>query len=298
MKISIITSLYRGGEYLESFLDTFIKHHISDDVELVIIHNDPTDEELKIVNKYTERIKNLVHIKVERESVYKSWNRGIKNSSGKYIAIWNIDDIRTSAGLRAQANFLDEHSDCEIVTGDYIKTFSYNSREGVFKKDNLKKSLFYGVPRFRNGCFLMWRKELHDKHGYFDEQLRVIGDREFWYRVVNKNNVGRVDELLGYYLRDAEFGISKTNHKLRDIESGLVYRRYSNIYVVNVFNLKETNKLDVNTIYNFDEAQELLAGFKENNYIEIFSYVLFFYPYLKKHIIELKFYLLKHVMRK
>ena len=60
----------------------------------------------------------LSKIKVPREGLYKSWNRGIKLAKGEYITIWNVDDIRYPESFKEQAQVMDKNIKTMLVYGD------------------------------------------------------------------------------------------------------------------------------------------------------------------------------------
>ena len=47
-------------------------------------------------------------------------NRCIDNSTGEYLCIWNVDDLRTPNSLEVMANVLDQRKDVDIVIGKFI----------------------------------------------------------------------------------------------------------------------------------------------------------------------------------
>jgi glycosyltransferase involved in cell wall biosynthesis len=223
--ISIITSLYRCEKFLEAFLNHFFKIENLHECELILVHNDSTQEEMKIINQYNWQRVHKVHLQIEREGLYSSWNRAIKAAQGKYIAIWNVDDIRTPDSLLSQKEALD-NSTAAMCYGDFYGTSLYGPNKQRFFQycefENFKNgSLRHHVI----GCFPMWRKEIHEKLGYFDEQFKLVGDYEFQLRVVANYKMVKARSILGYYLEFQPHKLS-SNHFLQDTERAVVEFRY------------------------------------------------------------------------
>ena len=118
-KVSTITPCYNMGKYMEGFLDN-LSTQTHKDLEIVLDHNDPSDDEVKLVEDYNKKYDNILHIKVEGvDPIGTSMNRCIENATGEYLCIWNVDDLRTPHSIEIMANALDENPDVDIVYGNY-----------------------------------------------------------------------------------------------------------------------------------------------------------------------------------
>jgi Glycosyl transferase family 2 len=287
IKISILTSIYKGEKYLKGFFESFLNISNLNEVELILIHNDPDIEETNIVNEYKNEIPNIIYTEVPREDVYASWNRAIKLSTGKYLAMWSVDDRRLPDSLGKQAEILEKNKDCMIVSGNYYKVFKYGDTNGYLKKDPVKQSLFNKVPKFNNGCFLMWRKSVHDKVGYFDEQFKIGGDWEFWCRVTNNFKALPCNTILGYYLRVSNEGLSKKKTKAVCVENQIVHMRYYNFYIINIYKYLANKNINIANIVNFKENRRIKFYNKTYMLKSLPSFLFFWIPQTKKMIVEL-----------
>jgi glycosyltransferase involved in cell wall biosynthesis len=236
--ISIIASVYRGEKYLSSFLEHVAQITNPEECELILVHNDPTDQELKILDTFVPGKLEVVHLVVAREPLYSSWNRAINAARGKYIAIWNIDDVRAPDALQIQAHALKSNHEAAIVYGNYTVVRAYNAQEGeLYRAPDFShaQSLFYKFHCI--GPFPMWRKELHDRIGYFDEQFRLVADLDFQIRAAKVAKLLHVDVHLGYYLEGTPDNLS-SNYNLQDAELTVLHLRYGNydrIYLTNLW---------------------------------------------------------------
>lgn len=247
INISIITSIYRSEAFLEHFL-----YHVSniinlDECELILVHNDPTPAELAILARCTGTWLNLVHLPVEREGLYASWNRAIRAASGKYLAVWNVDDIRTPESLVLQKRALDK-SFAMMCYGDFYGTRIYGTyadkRYEYKRYEDCRQEAF---RRHLIGCFPMWRKTLHETAGYFDEQFRLVGDYEFQLRVVSRFSLVKADRFLGYYLEYAGHKLS-SNRRLQQRERAVVDMRYHGYHRVLLHTLPFITKYHINSV--------------------------------------------------
>jgi GT2 family glycosyltransferase len=167
----------------------------------------------------------MVHLKVEREGLYCSWNRGIKEARGEYIAIWNVDDIRTPDSLLSQRRAL-ENSNAVMCYGDFYGTSTYGQFKERFYEYNEFEGLKSGLLRNHViGCFPMWRKSIHEEIGFLDEQFRLVSDYEFQLRVLSRYALVKAVSVLGYYLDYSNHKLS-SNRFLQDKERTVVEIRY------------------------------------------------------------------------
>ena len=124
-KVSTITPCYNMSKYMKGFLDN-LSTQTHKDLEIVLDHNDPSDEEVKLVEEYNDEYDNILHIKVEGvDPIGTSMNRCIEYATGEYLCIWNVDDLRTPDSIEVMAKALDENPDVDFVYGienDYEKS--------------------------------------------------------------------------------------------------------------------------------------------------------------------------------
>jgi hypothetical protein len=64
----------------------------------------------------------------------------------------------------------------------------------------------------------MWRRNLHQIHGYFNPAFKSAGDYDFWLRVAGERNFFHLPLMLGLYHAN-EHGIELGNPELSERES-------------------------------------------------------------------------------
>ncbi len=228
-RISVITSLFNCQQYLEGYFKAASQIVNKDEIEVLLIHNAPTENELKIINSFLPAFPFIRHIVIEqREGLYATWNRGIKMARGKYVGTWNVDDIRLPHSLSDQANALDQNNLAALAYGDFKIVSKYGNTDGKSVHEpefNSTSNTFH--HNFHIGCFPMWRKEIHDTIGYFDEQFKLIADLDFQIRVAKKYHMVKVRRQLGYYLEGTAANLS-SNFSIQDKEHTVLHLRYGN----------------------------------------------------------------------
>ncbi|MEJ8847072.1 glycosyltransferase [Variovorax rhizosphaerae] len=187
--ISAIASLYRGGDYIEQFLENITSQTIFEThCELIIIDADSPENEGATISRYMERFPNIVyHRAATRIGIYEAWNLGVQMSKGKYLTNTNLDDLRRVDSFERQAEILEKFPFVDVVYQDFYYSFEgmapfaksaaagFKSQVPVVTPYNLMHSNSpHNAP--------MWRSSVHDEVGLFDATFRSAGDYEFWMR--------------------------------------------------------------------------------------------------------------------
>ena len=187
--VSAITSLYKGGDFIEQFMDNITSQSVFDNYcELIIVDADSPDNEAETIKRYLGRHEGIRYIRINyRIGIYDAWNVGVKAAQGEYLTNANLDDLRRRDSFELQAAVLDNLPFVDVTYQDFyysfdphlpfeeIARFGYESDLPILTPYNM---LEYNSPHNAP----MWRKRLHDELGYFNTYYRSAGDYEFWLR--------------------------------------------------------------------------------------------------------------------
>ena len=229
---------------MKGFLDN-LSTQTHKDLEIVLDHNDPSDEEVKMVEEYNEQHDNILHIKVEGvDPIGTSMNRCIEYATGDYLCIWNVDDLRTPDSIEVMAKALDENPDVDFVYGNYVIVPRFGGIEGQYvdetgREDELTTGMILGP-------YFMFRKSILEKSGVFDEQLVQGADYDLALRLAMNGKGLHLPINLGYYLNEGLGQSTKPNSK-QPIERTVIELRY-NIRVLEPHLVPYTRSYDVENI--------------------------------------------------
>ena len=256
-KVSTITPCYNMSKYMKGFLDN-LSTQTHKDLEIVLDHNDPSDQEVKLVEEYNEQYDNILHIKVEGvDPIGTSMNRCIEYATGDYLCIWNVDDLRTPDSIEVMAKALDENPDVDFVYGNYVIVPNFGGTEGQYvdetgREDELTTGMILGP-------YFMFRKSIIEKSGVFDEQLVQGADYDLALRLALNGKGLHLPINLGYYLNEGLGQSTKPNSK-QPIERTVIELRY-NIRVLEPHLVPYTREYDVENII-VDEEKIAVSNLK------------------------------------
>ena len=243
-KVSTITPCYNMGKYMRGFLKN-LSSQTHKDLEVILDHNEPTDEEIMLVEDHNKKYDNILHIQVEGvDPIGISMNRCIEFASGDYLCIWNVDDLRTPDSIEVMAKALDDNPDIDFVYGNYHIVPQFGMTQGHYvdetgREDELTTGMILGP-------FFMFRKSIIEKTGVFDEQLVSGADYDLALRLAFNGKGLHLPTTLGYYL-DEGLGASTNPNSKQPIERTVIEMRY-NIRILEPQLMPHTKEYDIENI--------------------------------------------------
>lgn len=186
---AILVSLYKSDSFLHLFLRNIEEQTIIEKCEVVIVSVSPSGFEKKTLEAFANN-KEYVNLifSDDRIGIYEAWNRAISSSSAPYITNMNADDIRHPLSLEIQVSELEQRGGVDVVYQDVYYTLRQNLTFDEIAKVGMRSTLpeastqilARGINVPHNAP--MWRRDLHDRVGLFDETFLSAGDHDFWIR--------------------------------------------------------------------------------------------------------------------
>ena len=214
-KISVIMSVYKGEKYLSEAIESILNQTITD-FEFIIVNDGSTDNSLDIIQSYDdERIKILNNEK--NIGLTKSLNKALKQANGEYIARQDADDISLPNRFEEQIKYLEKHLEVALLgTIAYLidKKGKIVGKRVVLAKPSLKD--LFKDNQFIHGS-VMFKKEVIEKLGGYNELIRYSQDYELWLRIAKHYDVRNLTQLL-YKLRSHD-----ANIRLANLEESTLY---------------------------------------------------------------------------
>jgi GT2 family glycosyltransferase len=234
-KISVITSVYNGDEYIKEFLEDITSQTIFDKCELILVNaNSPGNEE-ETIKEYLEKYDNIVYEKLEEDpGIYGTWNYALGLATGEYVTNANLDDRKVVNSLEKHAKELYLNPNVDLVYADMLitdapnETFVNNSSNGrkyTFPEYSFENLKMVNMPH----ASPMWRKDLHDKHGVFDAKYKSAGDWEMWLRAAsNGSTFKKINDVLGlYYFNPKGISTNPDNFDWKREEEREIFEKYN-----------------------------------------------------------------------
>jgi hypothetical protein len=204
-KCSLFCSFYNGEKFIENYIENMLEQSIFDRMEFIFLNCCSLQNEEKYILPLINRYSNIKYYKLDKDpGLYAGWNEAIKKCSASIVGNWNIDDRKNKDGLEILLHQFDKDSNLDIAYG-----FTYVSHKANEKYiDNDYNQIYPYLPHsfenlLRNNsphCMPIWKKSLHDRFGYFDQNYKTASDGDFWLRcVVGGARIKMVNHPVGLY---------------------------------------------------------------------------------------------------
>ena len=236
--VSIITSVYNGAEFIDSFMEDITKQSFFDRCELILVDCNcgASTYEKAAIEPYLKVYPNISYHELDEDpGVYGAWNYAIKRSKGEYITNANLDDHRAYGMIEQCYKFATANPEKELVYPCFLVTSSPDENFYTTRSQHVYNTLEFSVKNMQHcppGCMPLWKKSLHEKNGMFDETYTSAGDLEFWLRCVqNGAEFMRLNNVLGlYYFNPKGLSTSPDNHKTKLKEEQKVFNEYGHLF--------------------------------------------------------------------
>lgn len=226
-EISVVIPSYNHEQFIGRAIQSVLDQSFQN-FEIVIVDDASGDDSVSIIHEYmaaSSKIK-LVSFPSNKGACV-AINTGISQSSGKYIAILNSDDMFGKEKLELQWNFLEanhEYAACftwaELIN-ESDETYTEENYVGdIFEQKNRTRHEWIHHFFYSGNCLchpsVLIRKECFEAIGLYNEEMTQLPDLEMWIRVCSEFEIYIMPEkLLQYRILKNERNASALTEKTR-----------------------------------------------------------------------------------
>ncbi|HEV3344205.1 MAG TPA: glycosyltransferase [Pirellulales bacterium] len=207
-RASVIVSLYDAADKLMRFLETLGLQTMlrSRQAEIVLIDSGSPSDEYRVFRQWIERsgLPAVYARSAQRETIQAAWNRGIGLARGEYLSFLGVDEAILPPALAVLAAELDGQPHVDWVQANSVVTRV--DEYGHWASDIMTYDRAGYAQRLVSleTCYLsyvgaMYRRDIHERVGYYDASFGAAGDTEFKNRALPFIRSRAVDQTLGVF---------------------------------------------------------------------------------------------------
>jgi glycosyltransferase involved in cell wall biosynthesis len=199
-RISVIITAYDSAAFIGEAIESVLAQTRPAD-EIVAVDDGSTDDTARVIQSYAAR--GVRYVYQPNQGPGAARNRGLRETSGEWVAFLDGDDLWLPEKTAHQADYLTRHPEVALVSGhkvwwDVNRNARWIKKYGLPPRADLAREIvihnFVGNP-----SMTLIRRAALDEIGYFDTTLRWGQDRELWIRLIAQARIGFLDEPVIIY---------------------------------------------------------------------------------------------------
>jgi succinoglycan biosynthesis protein ExoA len=217
--ISVVIPCRNEEKYISKCLSSLLNpKEVKDICEIFIVDGMSTDSTRAIVNEISNNHPQVKLLDNPKHSTPYALNVGIKNVKGEFIAILGAHAEYAPDYLTTCLELFNQHPDISCAGGPIIS----KGKNSFAKATALAMSSVIGVgnakhrfPEYEGyaemACFPVFRKNVFDKYGLYDESLIRNQDDEFCFRLTRGGEKIFISPKAksAYYVRESPISLFK-----------------------------------------------------------------------------------------
>jgi hypothetical protein len=205
--VSVIISCYKQAEFLSDAIESVLDQTYPN-VEIIVVNDESPDNTMDVAKKYPDVI--LVN-KIKNGGLGAARNTGIRIARGKYIITLDADD-------KLRSDYIMKTIGVNDIVGTLLITFGADNNT-VWIPPNQYPTAEQEFEFNHITCCALFKKEIWEKIGGYDESMGGFEDWDFWIRATHEGyKISVIMEPLMLYRKhgDTMATWSQTNkEKLR-----------------------------------------------------------------------------------
>jgi glycosyltransferase involved in cell wall biosynthesis len=212
--VSIVLPTYNGARYLPEAIRTCLDQTYRN-IELVVVDDASTDGTPEVLASVGDPRLRVIRHEVNRK-LPGALNTGFAAARGDYLT-WTSDDNRyMPVAVERMLTYLQARPDTAFVCAGYVFINPDGSRAD--RPPRAPGPIWLLPVRNVIGACFLYRREVAEKIGPYNESCFLAEDYEYWLRVQRRFRIGVIPEPL-YEYRQHETSLSSTYEHGRIVDA-------------------------------------------------------------------------------
>jgi len=230
-RISVITCTYNSEPYIRENLTSVWEGEPP--YEQIIVDASSTDKTLAIVEEFHQRGHNIQIHSRPPAGIADAMNYGMRAATGDIVQILHSDDYSLDAELYKKVADVFETTKCRWLYGKGSTVNQRGESIGEIPPKWIHRYRYWllALMNYIPHPALFMHKDLIEEYGYFDEDLKVIMDWDYWLRIGAKFSPHVIGEYwCAFRLHEDSLSTQEVfSKKLHAEERIVLYRHFGKI---------------------------------------------------------------------
>jgi glycosyltransferase involved in cell wall biosynthesis len=221
-RISVIIPAYNAEKYIVQSIRSVLAQNYSP-IEILVVDDGGTDRTIEIIRHEAPQAR---IISQANGGAAAARNTGLRNATGELICFLDADDGWFPGKLEAMVAYLRRHPEAGLVShellhwkpdrsGDYPELVRPD-RRGLPETEAGRTGWIYPVLLLE-GCMvhtssIMLRREVFEHVGFFNTDLKVGEDYDYWLRASQKYQIHTLNEIYSFYRNSVPGSLTNKTH--------------------------------------------------------------------------------------
>lgn len=210
--------MYNAEGTILACISSVINQTYQGEFEIIIVNDGSSDNSRKIVEEIIRDSPSNVFVRLinkENGGVSSARNKGLALARGEFIALLDSDDEWLANKIESQLNVFKDNNEVFFIGGLISEP---KPKGDLLIHITLSKLIF---KNYFQPSTVMFRREVFEKIGYFDERQKFAEEGNYFIRVAAVFTTFLLNKQLVYYGQGKRgFGVSGLSSNLIEMEKG------------------------------------------------------------------------------
>lgn len=248
--VSVLMPAYNAGDYLDEAIRSVLAQGLVD-IEILVVDDGSTDDTAARASAWVQRDSRIRLIRQENRGIAAARNAALRIATAPVLALLDSDDVWMRTYLAEQLRLLQQYPEIAVLSANALnRGGSHDGRPLRPSRSSLPFVRLTALDLILHEdamCVLtIFRREVVDAIGGFDERLRRSEDYDFWIRAAlagftvafnpkplaryrrRENGVSADESLMLDSIRTVLMRIRDTYHGCGDVRDA-VDRQYARL---------------------------------------------------------------------
>jgi|SRR5579859_640429 len=224
LSVGVLIATYNRADLIDEAIDSLLAQTRIPD-EIIVVDDGSTDNTENIIKNYQNS--SIKYIAQPNRGLPSARNVGLRSATTDLIAFLDSDDTLPPESIARRAEYLEKNPSSNIVYGAAYYTDMQGKILGLFRPIPLPSGWIFHELACRTVFpmhAVMLRRHCAETIGYFDENLYLQLDFDYWARAAALYPFDAINEILAFYRLHNEMSVVAHRPELLQMGIGVQQR--------------------------------------------------------------------------